>query len=223
MTTTEGLWGIGCFRRGGETVTFPVGTADVTRDLASAARALATLSIGRGARVLLISRLSEAAQYGPLQSALVTTGARLSSAEATRFDAFRTAMFLSRLRYDAVLGLDGEVLDGIGDLGRGLTEVFGAAAVIGARADAYPRLCEEGLKPRLWLHLGPAIAVECGERGGAHVDGEEWSLEMDRGEVLISARKPRRAKIERERTGLRGTVTSGRCGCGRSDPRVVPA
>ena len=49
----------------------------------------------------------------PLQIGLLMTQAQFSLADASRFDAFRTAMFLRAMHYDVVLGLNPEVLDGL--------------------------------------------------------------------------------------------------------------
>lgn len=222
MGAARGLWGVGTFRVGDEAVDFPVGTEDVARDVRSAERALGSLGVGGGSRVLVVSQLSEAAQYSPLLVALVSLGAQLSCAEATRFDAFRTEMFLRVLRYDAVVGVSADVLDGLADLGRPLAAVFAGVPVVAARAGAHGRLREAGVAARWWLHVGPTIAVECGRGAGAHVDGEEWEVEDEGGEILVSARRPRAAKVDRQRTWIPGTVLAEPCGCGRADPRIVP-
>lgn len=217
------LWGIGRYRAREGMVTFAVSEADVVRDRATARKALASLGIARGARVLVVSCLSEAVQYWPLQAEIVAAGARLSCADAMRFDAFRTGMFLARLRYDAVIGVNAEVLDGLGELDRRPGEVFAGVPVIAARDDAGTRLREAGLQPRLWLPLGPTIGVECAPGRGAHVDGEEWAVESDGSEIRVSARRPRATVIERVATGIRGTIVTEPCACGRDDPRVLPA
>jgi hypothetical protein len=115
------------------------------------------------------------------------------------------------------------VLDGLDDLGHDYATIFGSVPILAARAGAYERLRNAGLDPRWWLHVGPTIAVECDDRSGAHVDGDEWSVEADAGEILISARRSRAATIEGLRTQVHGDVVTDACACGRSDPRIVPA
>jgi hypothetical protein len=131
-------------------------------------------------------------------------------------------MFLRAMHYDAVIGINVDVLDGLDDLGHSYDSVFGRTPVLSARAGAYERLRDGGLSPRWWLDLGPAIAVECNARAGAHVDADEWSVEEDGGVILVSARNSRAATVDRLRTDVEGEIVIEECACGRTDPRVVP-
>jgi hypothetical protein len=216
------LWGVGSFRVGDEIIAYPVAQEDHHRDIGSAPKALASLGVHAQSRVLVLSMLSEAAQYWPLQIGLLMSQAQFSLADASRFDAFRTAMFLRAMHYDVVLGLNSEVLDGLDDLGHAYKDVFGSVPVLAARAGAYERLRDAGLAPRWWLHVGPAIAVECDALDGAHVDNDEWDVEEDGGEILLSARRPRAMTVDRLRTGVRAEIVTGMCTCGRDDPRLRP-
>lgn len=217
------LWGIGSFRVGDDVITYPVSQDDHKRDIPTALKALRALDVHDKSRVLLLSMLSEAAQYWPVQIGLLVSQTQFSLADSSRYDAFRTAMFLRAMHYDVVLGLNSDVLDGLDDLGHEYLDVFGAVPVVAARDGAYQRLRDAGLEPRWWLHLGPTIAVECDARSGAHVDGDEWDVEVDGGEVRVSARQHRAASIDRLPTGVQGKVVTDPCACGRSGPRVVPA
>ena len=226
MTTAAApapLWGVGSFRVGDEIVAYPVAQEDHHRDIGGAPKALATLGVHERSRVLVLSMLSEAAQYWPLQIGLLMSQAQFSLADASRFDAFRTAMFLHAMHYDVVLGLNSDVLDGLDDLGHEYSEIFGSVEVLAARAGAHERLRDAGLAPRWWLHVGPTIAVECAALEGAHVDPDEWAVEVDGGEVLITANRPRAMTIDRLRTGVRAELVTSKCSCGRDDPRLVPA
>jgi hypothetical protein len=219
---TPPLWGVGSFRVGDDIVAYPVAQDDHHRDIGAAPKALASLGVHAESRVLVLSMLSEAAQYWPLQIGLLMSQAQFSLADASRFDAFRTAMFLRAMHYDVVLGLNPEVLDGLDDLGHDYRDVFGSVPVLAARAGAYERLREVGLAPRRWLHVGPTIAVECEALTGAHIDGEEWSVDEDGGEVLLSTRRPRAMDIDHLRTGVRAEVITEKCACGREDVRLLP-
>ena len=134
--------------------------------------------------------------------------AQFSLADASRFDAFRTAMFLRAMHYDVVLGINTDVLDGLDDLDHAYGDIFDDVPVLAARAGAYERLRDAGLSPRWWLHVGPTIAVECDQLQGAHVDGDEWELTADGGELLITARKARAATIDRLRTGVLAEIVT---------------
>jgi hypothetical protein len=220
--TVPPLWGVGSFRVGDKILAYPVSQDDHGRDIPSAMKAVATLGLEEHKRALVLSMLSEAAQYWPVQIGLLVSKAQFSLADASRFDAFRTAMFLRAMHYDVVLGINTDVLDGLDDLGHGYADVFGAVPVLSARAGAYERLRDAGLAPRWWLHVGPTVAVECDQLQGAHIDDEEWELDAEGGEVLISARKPRAAAIDRLHTAVRGEIVTEACPCGRTDPRIVP-
>jgi hypothetical protein len=221
VTTT--LWGVGTYCVGDEVVTFPVGEDDLHRDIATAQKNLAALGLEPGMRALVTSMLAEAAQYWPVQIGLLMGGTQMSCADASRADAFRTNMFLHGPRYDAAVGISGDVLNGLDDLGVSLGELFSRVPVIAARAEAAPRLRDAGLQPRLWLHVGPTIAVECDARVGAHIDEDEWDVDSDGGEIRITAHKARAAPIDHQPTGLPAEIVTGRCECGRGDARIVPS
>lgn len=220
-TETGRLWGVGSYRVGADLVTFPVSEGDLQRDVATAQKNLASLGVERGMRALVTSMLAEAAQYWPVQIGLLMTGTQMSCADASRFDAFRTRMFLNGPHYDLAVGINGAVLDGLADLDASLGELFAPVPLVAARAEAIGRLRAAGIDPRLWLHVGPTIAVECAARAGAHVDSEEWEVEADGGEVRITARHPRAARIEDLATGLAAEIVADRCACGRADARLV--
>jgi len=220
MTAT--LWGIGSYRVGDEFVTFPVADADLQRDMATANKNLATLGVERGARALVTSMLAEAAQYWPVQIGLLMAGTQMSCADASRFDAFRTRMFLRGPTYDTAIGISGAVLDGLDDLDVPIGELFSVVPVVAARAEAVERLRAAGVPARLWLHVGPTIAVECDVGAGAHIDADEWAVEADSDEIRITARNPRAATIDAAPTGLRATVLTDPCACGRADARILP-
>lgn len=221
--TTEPLWAVGSFRVGDGILTYPVSKADHGRDIATTAKALKSLGVYDATRVLVLAMLSESAQYWPVQIGLLMSQAQFSLADASRFDAFRTEMFLRAMHYDVVVGLNTDVLDGLDDLGHNYRDVFGSVPVVAARAGAYERLRDAGLVPRWWLHVGPTIAVECDALDGAHVDSDEWDVEDDGGEVLLTARQPRATEIDRLRTGVHAEIVTGQCPCGRDDPRLRPA
>jgi len=226
VTTAEtpkaALWGVGSFRVGDEILPYAVGQDDHGRDISTSMKALKSLGVHGESRALVLSMLSEAAQYWPLQIGLLMSQAQFSLADASRFDAFRTAMFLRAMHYDVVLGINTDVLDGLDDLGHAYGDVFGEVSVLAARAAAYERLRAAGLAPRWWLHVGPTIAVECETLGGAHIDGDEWDVELADGEVLLTARNPRATSIDRLATGVHGDLVTEPCACGRSDPRIQP-
>jgi hypothetical protein len=216
------LWGIGSYQVGDELVTFPVAETDLQRDMETARKNLETLGVTRGSRALVTSMLAEAAQYWPVQIGLLMAGTQMSCADASRFDAFRTRMFLHGPRYDVAIGISSNVLTGLDDLGEPIGALFSVVPVVAARNEAVERLRAAGVPARLWLHVGPTIAVECEAGAGAHIDGDEWAVEADGDEVRITARKERAARIVGDRTGLRADIAREPCRCGRLDVRLLP-
>ena len=95
-----------------------------------------------------MSLLSQTIHVTPFEQAAGLVGARYSSADATPFDAFRTASLVRQLSPAVVLGVDAAVLDGLAELERPLDEVFAPVrTVVTADADAFARLTEAGLAP----------------------------------------------------------------------------
>ncbi len=86
-----------------------------------------------------------------------------------------------------------------------------------------PALAAAGARPFLVTRVGPAIAVECPLRAGAHLDGAEWALAERGGELFITTTGPRAHRASDAALGLRGTLTEGPCGCGRTGQRVTIA
>ena len=63
--------------------------------------------------------------------------------------------------------------------------------------------------------------MECPYRGGAHLNGAEWTLAERGGELVISTAGPRAHQVREAALGLRGTLTSDPCGCGRDGQRIT--
>ncbi len=215
------MWGVGTFTTSDGPVPFPVSESDHDADTAAAGRALDSLGIDRGDRVLIVGLVSECAHLVPFHEALHERGAILSGADATPFDASRTAKLARQLQVRAVLGVNGAVLDGLASDGFDLADVFTPVPVVAARPDAVQRLRAEGVVAHVWAHVGPTVAVECRPGAGAHVDGALWDVAEHGGEIVIAARGPRALDPGPHRTGLRAAIDSSLCGCGRTDARVV--
>ena len=214
------LWGIGQFTEGGRRVAYPVSAVDIEADTLAAGRALASLGIGRGHTVLFVSLVSEIVQVVPFHDALGRLGGICSAADATPFDASRTAKLVGQLHPRAVLGVNVDVLDGLEQGGFDLADAFAGVPVLGAHPGAATRLEGAGLAPRIWAFLGPAVGVECEPGAGAHVDEAIWIVEDEEGEIVVGPRAERAIGPARYRTGVRGSVARERCGCGRADVRV---
>jgi hypothetical protein len=203
---TRPLWGIAQYDDGTRRVPWPVSHAEIERAMGGAVPTLAGLEFVRGTRVLWCSLLSEAAHFWPLIIGTMLSGAQFSLADATASDALRAGMFLRRLEYRAVMGVNEAVLDGFDQLGCAYSEAFGAVPVIGARPGAYERLVSAGLAPYWFVLCGPAVAIGVEAGGEALVDPAEWALSEVDGRIHVTSTQPRALTFDCTPTAIRGSL-----------------
>jgi hypothetical protein len=199
-------------------VYFEVSWDDWRRDVAWARALLADHGVGPGSGLVIVGGMSESPWLDPFETAARELGAPYSIGEIYAFEAFRTGMYARRLPITMIFGLDRTVAEGLGD---DLAEVVARVPVIVARPDAAALLAAAGAQPFIVTRVGPALAVECPHRGGAHLNGAEWTLAERGGELFISTAGPRAHQVREAAVGLRGTLTPGPCGCGRAGQRVT--
>jgi hypothetical protein len=205
------VWGVGRIVVGGEVTPWPVAQRDIEDEAESLAPRLAALGLEPSGLVLVVAMLSQAVHAVPLEQAAGKVGALYSSADATPFDAFRVAALARQLEPQVVIGITGEVLDGIVEAGRDPADVLGPVpAVVTADDDAHARLRAGGLSPRQWLKLGPTSAIEGLGEDGPVYDASRWRVEADDDELVISNVAPRLTEARRLRTGVRGRVLEDR-------------
>lgn len=213
-----GPWGIGRYDAAGQPVFFEVGWDDWQRDVAWARAMLADHGVGLGGGLVVVSGMPESPWFDPVETAARELGAPYSIGEIYAFEAFRTGMYARRLPVTMIFGLDRTVAEGLGDE---LAEVVARVPVIVARPDAAGLLARAGAQPFIVSRVGPALAVECPHRSGAHVNGAEWAVAERGGDLFISTAGPRAHQVREAALGLRGTLTQGPCGCGRTGQRVT--
>ncbi len=218
-------WGIGEYEVAGQLVYFEVGWDDWRRDVAWARGLLADHGVGAvqgdeelGGGLVIVAGMAESPWFDPVETASCELGAPYSVGESYAFEAFRTGLYASRLPITMIFGLDRTVAEGLGDE---LAAVVARVPVIVARPDAAGLLAAAGARPVGVTRGGPARAGECPQRGGAHVNGAEWTLGERGGELVISTAGPRAHQVSEAPVGLRGTLTEGPCGCGRTGQRIV--
>ncbi len=213
-----GPWGIGRYDVAGQLVYFEVSWDDWQRDVAWARAMLADHGVGPGSSLVITGGMAESPWFDPFETAARELGAPYSIGEIYAFEAFRTGMYARRLPITMIFGLDRTVAEGLGDE---LAEVVARVPVIVARPDAAGVLVAAGAQPFIVARVGPALAVECPYRGGAHLNGAEWTLAERGGELFISTAGPRAHQVSQTPLGLRGTLTSDPCGCGRDGQRIT--
>lgn len=195
--------------------------AELGRDAAWVAARLTDLGIGPGDRVLLNGSGAEGPWLRPLMDALRSIGATYGIAEAMGWDANRTLVFARELDLHGVIGLPKEVAERLGD-DAVLRELFGATRVVLARPDAVPLLRSAGIPAGVISFLGPALAIECRGKAGAHVDAAEWSVGSHDGLIWLAPAAVGRCRgLGRTVLPVRGTVETEPCPCGSADPRVI--
>ncbi|MER5219839.1 hypothetical protein [Streptomyces flaveus] len=196
--------------------------AEIDRDTAWATAALRGHQLAAGQRALLTASGFEGfwgrSVIGALRALKVTYGI----AEAMGWDHRRTAVFHRELKPHAVIGLSAETLEGLSG-GADIGEMFRATQVVLARPAAVPLLRRAGVPAALMTTVGPALALECPERSGAHVNGAEWRVGEQDGGLFIAAGEGRGSGLPETLLGIAGQVVTGRCGCGSEDPRVLLA
>jgi hypothetical protein len=202
------VWGVGRVVVDGEVTPWPVASRDIEDEAESMAPRLAALGLESGGLVLIVSMLSQAMHAVPLEQAARRVGALYSSADATPFDASRVSTLVRQLEPQVVLGITGDVLNGLAEAGHDPAEVFHAVpAAVTADGDAHARLSASGLSPRRWVQLGPTSAIEGLAGDGARYDATRWDVQAgDDGQLLITNRVPRLTPARRLRTGVRGRV-----------------
>jgi len=211
-------WGIGRYEAAGQLVYFEVSWDDWQRDVAWARAMLADHGVGLGSGLVITGGMPESPWFDPFETAARELGAPYSIGEIYAFEAFRTGMYAGRLPITMIFGLDRTVAEGLGDE---LAAVVARVPVIVARPDAAGLLAGAGAQPFIVTRVGPALAVECPHRSGAHVNGAEWALAERSGELFVSTTGPRAHQVSQVALGLRGTLTDGPCGCGRSGQRIA--
>jgi hypothetical protein len=212
------LWAVGRYDVADEPVYFDVAWEDWERDTAWARALLAEHGIGGdGGGIVVVSGLPESPWFDPVETAARELGAPYSVGEIHAFEAFRTALYVRRVPITTIFGINRVVAEGLGD---DLAEVVARVPVIFARPDSAAAVAEAGGQPYVVARVGPALAVECPRRSGAHVNNAEWTLAERDGELLVSTAGPRAARLRDAATGARGTIESGPCGCGRDGQRV---
>ncbi|NGO12442.1 hypothetical protein G5C60_33755 [Streptomyces sp. HC44] len=194
--------------------------AEMDRDSAWATERLRGHGLAAGQRALLTASGFEGFWGRSVIGALRTLKVTYGIAEAMGWDHRRTAVFHRELRPHAVIGLSAETLEGLSgsaDIG----EMFRATSVVLARPAAVPVLRGAGVPACLMATVGPALALECPERAGAHINAAEWRLGERDGELFIAAGEGRGSGLPETPLGIEGRVATARCGCGSEDPRVL--
>ncbi|WP_156895489.1 hypothetical protein [Massilia putida] len=209
------------FTADGKRRLLPYSALELERSRRAMVRVLSTFHFRAGSNVLVTGLMDEGAQLMGAERAVMSYGMVVVSADSSPFDAGRVESILRRFELVAAIGITEATLDGLERLGHDPARLF-ADKIVWARPAAYQRLAAlPGLKVYRWMEIGPAVALECREGAGVHIDRFEWTVDEVDGEVVLSSRLERAHEFERLHTGVHGHVVHGVCKCGNPDPRVV--
>lgn len=213
---------IGHFHDGQQWQYLPMSAREVTRVMRGILQLLDSFRFPARSCALVIAGHDEWALSMPLETALTSNKMILFNADASPFEAPRIEAFIRRFDPPMVFGLSAEVLQGLESAGHDPAALFDGRVVWVADSQAYRRLKAETSARVFHLRMiGPALAMECSQGCGLHVDVEEWLLDQQGGEIVATHRLGRQPALIRQKTGVSGTIDSGVCRCGSASPRVI--
>ncbi|MET0372100.1 MAG: hypothetical protein ABW039_12085 [Sphingobium sp.] len=205
----------------GRTDFYLVKRTELDRSAFALARIIERFGIAAGRYILTVALSQEIVQFAPFEEACTMLGFIGTNADASPMDAGRVESICRQFDAAAVCGVDAAVLQGLDEAGHALGPIF-AGRIIWARPDAYHRLAAlEGATVLRCAKIGPALALECLEKGGLHLDGREWALSAPERTIRMTSRMARIHPLDDVDTGVAGTVDHSACACGSRDPRVI--
>lgn len=216
------VWGIGWYPDETHTlVPYRASKPEMVRHREVARERLGTLGVVSDDIVVLVASNHDAIQFLPWEEAANDLGAAFCVVDGSRFDAHRLSAYVTMFAPRAVLGLSIEVVEALDARGEDLAVLLADVPVIAALAEAHSWLNDRGIAAIMWNHLGPAVAVECRARTGAHLSGR-WQPEMSGRELVLHRDDDQLLAEHRLRTGQFGTLETEPCTCGSRDPRFLP-
>jgi hypothetical protein len=210
------LFGIGRYSDRGARVDLEIGWPEFDRDVVWATRVLSTWGIEAGDHVLLTVPNFEGPWASPVIRALRDLGTVHSNAEPYGWDARRSSTFLRLMPIRAVIGMSAETAAALLEQDAG--KLLGGVPLIWARPAAIAPLRAAGLAPAVFAMVGPAVALECPQRAGAHLDPAEWRL--DDGPHGATLRTVGDRAHLAGGVPVAGTIEAARCPCGLPGQRL---
>ena len=198
-------WGIGTCLLDGARRTCAMSWDDFERDVRWAQRVLVAHGVTAGTVVMTSSAPEETHWFAPFELAAIRLGAAYAPCDARPWDVTRNLSYLRRLPVRVYVGTNAALVAAFAAQGP-LAGLFREAAVL-ARPEALAPLREAGLAPYTFAMLGPAVGAELPARDGVHVNGAQWKLESDAGELRLTTVDPARAcQVSGAALGLRGRL-----------------
>lgn len=204
----------------GEREFLPYSLMEIERGRLAALRVLRTFRFRTGGNIAFTSMWDESAQLLAVERAVMSYGMVVVSADSSWFDAGRAETITRRFDLKGAMAIGPGTLEGLQKMGFDPAKVFDKL-IVWARPGAYEQLLAlPSLNVHRCMEVGPAFAIECAAKSGAHLDPFEWKVESVDGEIVLTSLLERAANFDRYRTGLKGRVMHGVCACGSADPRI---
>ena len=213
---------IGSYLHHGERHFLPTAQAELDRARVAAQRWLQTFRFEQGSNLIVSFSNEEAAHAVPFERAAISLGLVTCTAEVAITEGKRVEMIMRRLGAVGGAVFSDALIEGLAEVDKTPGDLF-QGKVLWLRPPAYRTLSRvPGLIARRWLDVGPAMAFECVEGAGAHVDRLEWNASNDEdGHVVLTSRLPRATDFHDWRSDVRAIVDHGICRCGNADPRLI--
>jgi len=212
------LFGIGRYRDRGQLVDFEIRWPEYERDVRWAQQVLATWGLAAADQVLFTVPNCEGPWSAPVIQAVRNLEITYCNAEPYGWDARRCATFLRLLPITAGIGITAETVTTL--LEQETVGLLSSLRLLWARPEAIEPLRGAGLNPATYAIVGPALALECSERSGAHLDPAEWQVASTPDGLTLTTVGERAHRATEISIGL-GRLDETPCGCGLPGPRIT--
>jgi hypothetical protein len=212
---------IASYEDNGERHLLPISERELARSEAFMRRVLAPDRLKRGRFALITATLFDATHTISLERALMTMGLIICSAEASPYDGGRILSICRCFDVAIIAAVTPVVLGAIRAAAGDPLEVF-KGKIVWANREAYDELKgAEGIDLRLWIVLGPAVAVETKYGDGLHVDGREWKVEPKGDVTYLTSRLDRAQGFDRLPIHKSVKLNKEACPSGNYGPRIM--
>jgi hypothetical protein len=174
-----------------------------------------------GSTVLQILSTGAIWPLASLQKALLDGMLLPTFAESSPFDWYRVAAILRQFELAAVFDLNAEMLAMLEENSPESIDLLRKVPVVFADPVAKVRLAALDIAAYSIVNLGPTLAMECPLRTGLHVDGREWRVREQDGEIRVTSLLPRLHPFNDFATGFNGSVERAACRCASPDWRIL--
>src|SRR5947209_5259154 len=202
------LYGIAGWRVGVQQFEYEIGWDEFERDVDWTESVLKSTGLRSGDLALITAQNCEGPWISPVVHALRRLGVTYACAEVWSFDARRTSMFLQQLPIRAVFGLCGDTVAALEPEQPPIAELLKGVDLLWARPDALAKVSGLARAVLPFVLLCPALGLGVPARPGSVARSDEFAVDSENGQLVISNVRARAAMFDRAPTGVRGQVIS---------------